>query len=289
MVSKEIKRKIKEAKKIQKFEELPDVLKRISERYTIGELKAIAEGGRIVPGQERVPIIDFEGERIKFGIISDTHLGSIFATEDWIYQAFEIFQKERCEFICHAGDVVEGMSGRKGHIYELTHLGYDAQRDYAVKVFSQWKKKIYFIDGNHDRWFAKDVGALMVKDICSRLKNAEFLGHDEGDISLKGKAVMKLWHGEDGSSYAISYRLQKIIEAFVGGEKPGLLIAGHIHKSGYFFDRFVHVVSAGALSRQSRWMRTKRMAHHSGFWVVDLKVGKKGIARIKLEWFPFYA
>jgi len=265
------------------------IIKKIEDRYTKKELNVIAEGGRIVPGQTKVPIIDFEGERIRFGFLTDSHLGSIFACPEWVVQAFDIFNKEGCEFIINSGDTTEGMSNRAGHIYELSHIGYDAQRDHAIDIYSQWGKKIYFIDGNHDRWFIKSNGAIIVKDICDRLEDAEFLGHDEGDISLKGKATLKLWHGEDSSSYATSYRLQKLAEAFTGGEKPSVLCAGHTHKMGYFFDRHIHIISGGAITKQSRWMRSKRLANHSGFWIVDLWVGKQGISKCSPVWYPFYA
>ena len=265
------------------------IISKIEERYTEKELKALAEGGRIVPGQDKVPVVDFEGEHIKFGYLTDSHLGSIFACPEWVEQAFGVFRKEGCEFVVNSGDVTEGMSNRDGHVYELSHIGYDKQREHAIEVYSAWRGKIYFIDGNHDRWFIKSNGAIIVKDICEQLEDAEFLGHDEGDISLKGKATLKLWHGLDSSSYAVSYRLQKIIESFTGGEKPSVLLTGHTHKMGYFFDRHVHVVSGGAICKQSTWMRGKRLANHSGFWIIDLWVGKQGVSKFQPTWYPFYA
>ena len=103
------------------------------------------------------------------------------------------------------------------------------------------------------------------------------------------KTILKLFHGEDGSSYATSYRVQKVIEAYTGGEKPNMLILGHVHKQIYMFERNIHCISAGALSRQSSWMRSKRLVNHSGFHVVEITVNKTGISRCKVEWFPFYA
>jgi len=118
---------------------------------------------------------------------------------------------------------------------------------------------------------------------------AHYLGSDEGDISLKGKAIIKLWHGEDGSSYATSYRLQKLIESLTGGEKPNLLLAGHTHKMAYIFERHVHTFSGGALSTQSSWMRGKRLPNHTGFWIIDVWVGKRGITKCGGIFYPYYA
>jgi predicted phosphodiesterase len=264
-------------------------LKKIQELYSDKELMAIANGGRILPGLEKVPIISFEGKHIKIGVLTDTHIGHQKFSEDRLFQAFEEFRKEKVDFITHSGDVCEGMSHRPGHIYELDQLGYEQQKEYAIKLFSQWTDTdIYAIDGNHDRWFIKSNGAYVVKDIDRRLENFHFIGHDEGDISLDGRATLKLWHGEDGNSYALSYRIQKIIESFSGGEKPSILLAGHTHKYVKVFERNITAISAGCIEAQTSWMRGKRIAAAVGFVILDVWVGEKGITKIGDTWFPFY-
>jgi len=265
------------------------VLSEIEAKFSDKELRAIAKGGRIIPGMSKVPIIDFNGEHIKIGAITDTHIGSKYFNRQRLEQAFDEFDKAEVNFIVHAGDVTEGMSNRPGHIYELDQLGYDAQKEYAIECFSNWEQTpMYMIDGNHDRWFIKSSGAMIVKDICDALPNADFLGHDEGDISLAGVDTLKLWHGEDGSSYALSYRLQKILESMSGGEKPGAMICGHTHKFVHIFERNVHTYSAGSIQTQTKWMRGKRMAAHVGFTIIDLWVNESGIARSGVQWYPFY-
>ena len=264
-------------------------LKKISEQYSDDELKAIAKGGRLIPGQDKIPIVSFTGEKIKFAHFTDTHIGSIYFKPEYLKLAIDECKKEGVEFICHSGDVVDGMSNRPDHIYELSHIGYDKQREYAIEQLNQWDKKWYFIDGNHDRYFIKSNGAIIVKDICEKLNDAEFLGHDEGDISLKGNAVIKLWHGGDGSSYATSYRPQKLIEAFTGGTKPNILLCGHTHKQVYIFDRHIHCVSGGAICTQSSFMRGKRLANHTGFWIIEATINKSGVSKFNTTWYPFYA
>lgn len=264
-------------------------LKDIHDRYSEKELKAIAEGGRLIPGYGKAPVIDFEGDLVTIGFLTDPHIGSKYYREEFLDAAYEEFDKEKVDFVTIVGDLTEGMSHRPGHIYELSHIGYAEQKEYAIEQISKWDGKIYMIDGNHDRWFLKSNGALIVKDICEQLPNAEFLGHDEGDISLKGKAVLKLWHGEDGNSYAISYRLQKLAEAFTGGEKPNVVFCGHVHKQGYFMIRHIHMISGGALCTQSKWMRRTRKENHSGFHVVKIWINDTGVAKLQPTWYPLYA
>jgi len=262
-------------------------LKEIKDKYSDYELKAIAKGGRIIPGYEKVPIIDFSGERIRIGAIGDTHIGHLRFDKNYLFAAFEEFKKEKVDFIVHAGDVTEGMSSRVGHIYELSQLGYEAQKDEAIKLFSQWTDTdIYAISGNHDRWFYKAVGANIVLDIDNELTNFHFIGHDEGDISLKGEAVLKLFHGEDSSSYALSYRGQKIIESLHEGEKPDAIITGHVHKYMDFWKANIHFTSVGSIEKQTRWMRSKRIDAHPGFAIIDYWV-KKGIRKKTITWYPF--
>ena len=162
-------------------------------------------------------------------------------------------------------------------------------KDKAVEIFSQWNDTdVYAIDGNHDRWFIKSSGAKIVEDIDKEVENFHFIGHDEGDISLKGKATLKLWHGEDGNSYALSYRLQKILESLSGGEKPNILIAGHVHKYVSVFERNVYAISVGTLERQTPWMRGKRLAAHVGFVMADYWVNDNGVSKMTHTWHPFY-
>lgn len=280
---------IKEPDVFKVNQPLVGVLKKISEMYTDNELRAIAEGGRIVPGAEKVPVIDFSGNHIRIGVITDTHIGHKQFSEDRLMQAFDEFKKERVDFIVHAGDVTEGMSGRPGQIYELDYLGYDAQKNNSVRLFSQWTDTdIYAIDGNHDRWFLKANGALIVKDIAETVSNFHFIGHDEGDISLAGKATLRLWHGEDGNSYALSYRIQKIVESLSGGEKPDMLICGHTHKYVNIFERNIYCVSAGSIQAQTSWMRGKRISAHVGFCIIDVWINDSGIAKFGCMWYPFY-
>lgn len=266
------------------------LISQIVQNYSDKELEAIAKGGRIVPGYGKVPIVDFEGQRIRIGAMTDTHIGSNKMPPDRIYQAFEEFRKEKVDFITHSGDVTEGMSNRPGHVYELSAIGYANQKSAAVDIFSQWTDTdIYAIDGNHDRWFIKSNGAKIVEDIDKEVSNFHFIGHDEGDISLKGKAILKLWHGEDGNSYALSYRLQKILESLTGGEKPNAMQCGHTHKYVEIFERHVFTTSVGSMQSQTPWMRGKRIAAHTGFAIIDYWVNDKGICKKTSTWHPFYS
>jgi len=285
-----LRRYIRESK--QRFD-IPDIdksaaLRRISEQYSPKELEAIAKGGRVTPGQPSIPVIDLQGDRTRIGIMGDIHFGSKYCLYELVDIAFSEFEKEGCDIICQVGDLTEGMSNRAGHVYELDKIGYHEQKKTAIEYMARCPAPLYIIDGNHDRWYIKSNGAIIVKDICDAIEHAEFLGHDEGIIALGDSATIRLWHGEDGSSYAVSYRIQKIIESLTGGQKPNVMLFGHVHKSMYLFDRHIHCYSAGAFQRQTAWMRGKRLSSHTGFWIVDVYVNENGVAKTTGTWHPFY-
>lgn len=262
-------------------------LKKIAEQYSDKELRQIANG-KLGQKEKKQHIHNFEGEELTIGVLSDTHIGSKYTDLDHIKEAYEVFAREGVDFVTHSGDVTEGLSNRAGHVYECTEVGYDAQREKSIEVLSQWDlTPQYIISGNHDLWARMTAGANIVKDICRHVEGAVFLGDNEGDLQVRG-ATIRLWHGLDGSSYAHSYRLQKLVESFTGGDKPDVLLAGHVHKATYCFDRHVHCLSTGCIQKQSSWMRGKRLPAHTGFWVVRLTVHDKGVARFAPAFFPFY-
>ena len=266
---------------------IPEILKTLQERYSKKELEAIARGAKISSNTLRIPDVHFDGDCITIGVLGDTHIGSIYFNEVVLRKAFAEFLHEDVDFVIHVGDVCEGLSNRTGHVYELSEIGFHSQREKAIELLSEWEGKMYFIDGNHDRWFAKANQALIVPDVADGVPDGEFLGHDEGEIHINGTKIT-LWHGEDSSSYAVSYRLQKLAEAFTGGEKPNILFCGHTHKMGYFMERNIHIVSCGAIQTQSKWMRSKRFAAHVGFWIVKVWLGE-GVNKFCPTWYPFYA
>ncbi len=266
------------------------VLKELANKYTVNELQAISKGYDPTINNSNKIKLNFNGSKIKIGVISDTHIGSKSFVEGWWDSAMAKFKEEKVDFICHVGDLVEGLSDRKGHWYECTHIGYDQQKTYAIELLNRTDIPIYGIDGNHDRWYIKSGGGVICKDVAEQVPHYHFLGSDEGDIYLNSNVFIKLWHGEDGSSYAVSYRAQKLIESFTGGEKPNLLLLGHVHKALYLpSERNVFTVSAGALCKQSAWMRSKKLSNHSGFWIVDVNYNETSVLSCKTEFFQLYS
>jgi len=266
-------------------------LLKLTSKFSTEELNKLATDTSFVSDipKKNKTLIEFTSNEVTFGVLSDTHIGSIWTEPSYILSAFNEMKKQNCSFLLHAGDLVEGMMNRPGDIYELSHIGYKAQKENAVDIFKQWEKPLYIISGNHDCSYNSKLGAGMsiVEDVCENIPEAHYLGINDGDLTING-IIIKLWHGGDGNAYSLCYRDQKLIESFSGGEKPQVLITGHIHKAHYFFYRNVHTIGAGSMQKQSSWMRSKKIQAHTGFWTVTMGTYGKEVQWISPRFYPFY-
>jgi len=234
----------------------------------------------------------YRGTKRKIGIISDTHIGQKEFDEPLFKHMGQIMREEGVDEIYHVGDLLEGMSGRPGHVYELNHIGFEQQINEAERLFNKYLKnlKIYGINGNHDLWYAKmaNGGVNVSSELAQRVENYTHLGDEEADIEFKKNITMKLFHPNDGTAYATSYKLQKLMESFTGGRKPNVLIEGHYHKALYMFNRNIHGIEAGTLCGQTKWMRGRKIPAHKGFWILNIELGRDGIGKFCPTFYPGY-
>jgi len=229
----------------------------------------------------------YRPRRVKIGIISDLHIGSKFFDMGIYEKSIRAFSKEKVEAIYCCGDIIEGMSNREGHIYELDHIGTSAQINHAAELLNQYKQPLFFITGNHMEWAKrKSNQGINLGDILeSKLNNGKYLGEYESNIELAPNVIMRITH--DGSSaYALSYSLQKRINSLSDESKPNIIANGHLHKAIYIYYRNIHAVEAGTLQNQTPFMARKGSPAMVGFWIFDIRYGKKGIYKFSPSFYP---
>ena len=254
------------------------------------ELKLIKSSMRGKP-DTKMADHTFHGKHIRFGYYSDPHVGEKHFHEDLWVSMVKKFKAEGINTIYCPGDNLEGMSGRPGHIYELSHIGATAQMGYASTLFAIDRSLQYFIiDGNHDQWFKEkgNIGLVAGEELQKRNPNVTFLGEWEARVQLYKGVEMLLYHACDGTAYADSYKLQKLIESLEGGKKPNIVLSGHYHKQIAIFRRNVFGFECGTLCGQTRFMRGKKLQAHVGFGVIEVWCGQRGIERLRHEFFPYY-
>jgi predicted phosphodiesterase len=243
------------------------------------------QSSKHIPSKDKY--LPLSGKSFSYLYFSDTHICHKAFKENLFDKMIRVIKKEKPDFVIHSGDHLEGMSGRPGHIYELTHIGYNQQMDYCTELYKQIPINIYGIDGNHDEWYEKqnNGGLIVGKELEHRLKNYTTLGQDEGTLNVNGIKIY-LYHGGDGTAYADSYKIQKLMESFTGGDKPDIIHSGHYHKSLYLFNRNIHGFESGTLMGQSRFMRGKKIRAHLGFGLVKINYSKKGVDSLTHTFYP---
>lgn len=270
--------------------EISPVFEKLAARYSPKELEQLANGEGIERRRIDYPEIHLHGRHHHFVVISDTHIGSVYSPDEWHDIVADYANENGVEAVLHCGDLTDGVKiSRAGtQIYELSEVGFEAQKAKAVELLGKYEVPVYIISGNHDAYYKEFAGANVVASVAQELPNVTHIGDDEADIEIDGVTI-RLFHGGDGNSYALSYRLQKLVEAITGGHKPNILLAGHVHKFCYIFDRNIHAISVPCLQMQTAFMRGKKLAAHTGFLDLQFDVIDGGVCNLSVTLFPFYA
>lgn len=252
------------------------------------------------PCFERIPLAIVDGGGwVRVGLVADTHLASKEAREDALHLQYDLFQREGITTVLHAGNLIDG------HIPGLNTesvivASVDGQTQYACDNYPARKGiTTYFITGDdHEAWFMKqglNWGAYMqmVAERNGR-QDLKYVGHVEADIEFftEGGAstILKLQHPGGGSSYARSYKAQKQVESFQGGEKPAILVQGHYHVAGYVFDRNVHVIGMPGFQDQTIFARKKQLRMEIGGVLLEFKQNPEdgAVTRFRPEFNMFF-
>lgn len=240
----------------------------------------------------------FDGKWYTFGVLGDTHLCNRNSRLDVLNCLYDIYEAEGITNVFHTGNAVDGECRFNRHEL-VTRAGIDPQMEYFVNEYPQRKGiKTRFITGeDHEGWWISregiNIGALMQQraEEAGR-KDLEWIGHVERDVQFKaqkGAAWARVMHPGGGSSYAISYTEQKIVEALQGGEKPRIMFIGHYHKFGQGYPREVHTVQTGCTCDQTAFLRRMKIQVHVGGTIVKFHQAPTGeINRFNVTWIPFY-
>lgn len=235
---------------------------------------------------------------IRFGLIGDTHIGSLYQRTDALAAFYGACEREGVTDVLCAGDILAGWRVYKGQEFELHPNGrsWPEQRDMFADLAPRAKGiTTHFITGNHDASFKKLIGLVIGDDLAAARPDWHFVGQDVGDVILKARGGaefhVRLVHPGGGTSYAVSYRMQKMIESIAGGRKPDMLASGHYHKAETLPSyRNVFGVDVGCFEDQTPFMASRASAAHVGGWIVEVVLNDRAklTSRVKAEWIGFY-
>lgn len=296
-------------KKLKDPKTLNDLVKStgLSDIEVLGHIAKLRNEGEEIldakgPGNEVVYVLSqntnttFEEHRhyhdvskqIRIGIVSDTHICSRFWQPTYLRMAYEHMKSLEITSVYHCGDITDGFY--KDRMEETYAFGADAQVDEVVLKYPKVEgMTTYFITGNHDYTHMRNGGSDVGRAIANLREDMIYLGRDYAKIWLTDKVDMDIVHPGDGTSYALSYQLQKRINNMSGGRKPKIMVSGHYHKNFAMFYRNIHALTAASFQAQSNWMRGKAIESDIGFVVLDINVNDKGdIIEFNHRYFPYY-
>jgi len=249
------------------------------------KVEALSEDRR-----QSVDIQKSDSTTIRFGLTGDRHFGSLYAAPEYLKAFYDYAEGEGVKVVYDAGDMVDGHKIYRGQEFELSDLGVEAQVARMLKNSPQ-NIETRFITGNHDASFKHLAGVGVGGMIQEKVPNHVFLGEEQGDVCFEtpnGNFVLRLLHPGGGSSYALSYKSQKIIESLEGGTKPDMIAIGHFHKAFQMPSyRNVACFQTGTFQKQTPFMARHGLAAHVGGWIVEVNVGVK-FNTIRGEFVAFY-
>jgi len=267
----------------RKFESSPAGQERISQlKKQVAHLAG--------PGSIRSVSIPFDDEII-LGLVSCSHIGSLYSDVSDLNYFYDHAKEQGAECVLHCGDVCDGHKMYKGQEFEQDCIGWEAQAERFEKV-APGQLPTKFITGNHDESLKKLAGMAPGPDLARRRSDWEYLGSCYARVVLNASSgrtcTMDLMHPGGGSSYALSYRPQKIIEQLEGGTKPDILAIGHFHKAFQLPSyRNICCFLTGAFQWQTPFMRDLGLAAHVGGWILRISLGK-GAASYGGKFVAFY-
>jgi len=230
------------------------------------------------------------GSRFSFAAIADTHLCSAEERLQDLKDFYEEVKKRKVSVVVHAGDLVAGWGMYHGQENEVHTFGATNQAEYVIKNYPKVQGiTTYFCNGNHDLSWWKRSGVDIGDLVSAGRSDMVYLGQYSGDIVLSGVNI-RVMHPDGGGAYAISYKMQKLIEQIPSGRKPHIFIAGHYHTALYFFYRNIHAFQAGCFEGQTTFLLRKGLNPAIGGWIIDVEVGKdkkKTILSITPTFIPF--
>lgn len=232
-------------------------------------------------------------DKLRFAVIGDTHIGSMYERVDALTEFYKLLKKEGITTVLHCGDMIDGHNMYRGHEYELYAYGFQNQVSNVVKKYPKIDGiETYFILGTHDNSFKKAAGVDVGKEIQARRSDLHYLDDEVATVIMRtksGKNIrFQLIHPGGGTAYAVSYKSQKIVESYSGGNKPHAVFIGHYHKADHMpCFRNVQAIQSGCFQSQTPFMAKQATPAHIGGWIIEECFGKNA-NRFKAEFIAFY-
>lgn len=220
-------------------------------------------------------------ERIKVGIVSDTHMCSTYQQLTHLRNFYEYAEKDvKVDFFLHAGDLSDGPhQAHRDAPYNLFKHGSDAQTEYIVEAYPESKVGTIMIGGNHDYMHINQNGFDIVNAVAQQRDDITYLGDQMEAYIDVGKIRIQMVHPYKAGAYALSYTLQKYIENLSSENKPHIVLMGNFHKVCYLPGyRNVESWMLPCFQAQTPFLRGKNISPVVGGLIMEFGIDDRGLA-----------
>lgn len=246
--------------------------------YRVPEEMGQVAIGQVDPDKTNLHRSLLDGDVIRVGVVSDTHLCSNEQALAELELAYDTFEEEGISEVWHAGDFCAGVGIFPTQHNEIFRHTFEAQVDYLAEHYPRRKGIVTRgIAGNHDieGQFGR-VGANPVVALANRRDDIEYLGDYSAWVQLPNGAWVHLLHGKGGMSYSFSYKAQKLAAGYRDERKPAALFVGHWHVTGWIEAHGVQVVFPGCFEWKSKFLERLGLSPSVGFWIAEMTLGDDG-------------
>lgn len=228
----------------------------------------------------------------RFGLISDTHLGSKAEHLDDLNDFYDRLADRGIDLVLHAGDISEGWKVHRGQINELKGeaSGWDRLTEYVVNNYPKRPGiQTLFISGNHDHKLHRRTGLYFGERVAGRRDDLHWLGDSQARIIFdhENDIDLELIHPSGGQPYTVGYRLQTLYRERSLDQRPTIAAVGHIHGSMYAKTEGVHGFYAGCWKGATTYGKRKGNQSAVGGWIVTLEIEDGELRRFVPEWIGY--
>ncbi len=213
-----------------------------------------------------------------FGIVSDTHYGSIYSQPSMVNTFVHECYNRGITDIFHVGDICDGDYSRIRPIHnsEVFLYGATGQLEYVVKTLPKYQGiKWYGICGSHDQTHFFNYGMDFGKELEKRRDDFTYLGQDRAYFHYDN-CTIELFHPGGGTSRILSTKPQNLQDQLPSDRRIDLSLWGHYHKNYYMCYNNRHTILVPCNVAQSSFMMKNGLPNLMGDYIVTIYYDDNG-------------
>lgn len=242
---------------------------------------------------KRYQIGDGDGT-YRFGLISDTHLGSTATHLADLHDFYDKMQARGVDIVLHAGDISDGWEVHRNQINEVhaEATGWNRLKEYVIENYPQREGvETLFISGNHDRKLWRREGIRFSEMLDDARDNLHWLGDSMARLVFdpEHNFDLELIHPSGGQPYTLGYRAQTLYREQPTDIRPSMAAIGHLHGRMQAAAEGVESFYTGCWKDLTTYGKRKGHAAEIGGWDVQITIANGELESMTTRWESYKA